>query len=130
MEEKYLIDTNILIYYLDNKIPESQDEFVSNIFEKSFYISSITKIEILGWYKITDIMRINIDNFLLNATVFYVDKQIENKTIAIKQKLKIDTPDAIIAATALVNKMTIVTRNVDDFKKIRGLKIYNPFKKL
>jgi predicted nucleic acid-binding protein len=35
--------------------------------------------------------------------------------------------DAIIAATALVHGMTVVTRNVDDFESI-GVKILNPWK--
>jgi len=36
-------------------------------------------------------------------------------------------PDAIIAATALCNDLAIVSRNTDDFKKIKELKIINPF---
>ena len=35
-------------------------------------------------------------------------------------------PDAIIAATALNNNWTLVTRNEKDFKNI-NLDIYNPF---
>jgi predicted nucleic acid-binding protein len=34
--------------------------------------------------------------------------------------------DALIAATALVHKMTVVTRNVDDFKPM-GVQIINPW---
>jgi len=127
MEEKYLIDTNILIYYLDNKIPEKQDERVSLIIEKSFNISTISKIEILGWHKITENVKHKIEKFLSNATIFYIDEIIEKKAIEIKQKHKIETPDGIIGATALVNEMTLITRNEVDFKKISGLKIYNPF---
>ncbi|MGZ5075626.1 MAG: PIN domain-containing protein [Methylobacter sp.] len=36
--------------------------------------------------------------------------------------------DAIIAATALVHGMTVVTRNVDDFKQT-GVEILNPWEK-
>jgi hypothetical protein len=36
-------------------------------------------------------------------------------------------PDAVIAATCLVNNFTLVTRNQKDFEGINGLKIYNPF---
>jgi predicted nucleic acid-binding protein len=35
--------------------------------------------------------------------------------------------DAIIAATALVHQLPLVTRNVDDFKHVAGLEIVNPF---
>ena len=39
----------------------------------------------------------------------------------------IKLPDAIIAATAMVYNLILVTHNVDDFRKIRGLKTLNPF---
>ena len=39
----------------------------------------------------------------------------------------IDIPDAIIAATAKVNKAEIVTRNIKDFKNISQLKIRVPY---
>jgi predicted nucleic acid-binding protein len=34
--------------------------------------------------------------------------------------------DAMIAATALTHKLTVVTRNVNDFERF-GVKIINPF---
>lgn len=40
---------------------------------------------------------------------------------------KIKLPDAIIAATALANNKILVTRNVDDFMKVKSLEIFNPF---
>ncbi|WP_425270981.1 hypothetical protein [Mucilaginibacter endophyticus] len=33
----------------------------------------------------------------------------------------------MIAATALVHDLTLVTRNIKDFDKISGLKIVNPW---
>ncbi len=36
------------------------------------------------------------------------------------------TEDAMIAATAIVNKLTVVTRNINDFERF-GVKIINPF---
>ncbi|MCF8381671.1 MAG: PIN domain-containing protein [Bacteroidales bacterium] len=41
---------------------------------------------------------------------------------------KIKTPDAIIAATAMVHGCTLITNNEKDFNNIKGLKIANPFK--
>jgi predicted nucleic acid-binding protein len=129
MEERFLIDTNILIYYLDNKIPETEDEKISRIIENSFNISTITKIEILGWNKITEQIKNKVEIFVSGANVIYIDEIVEQKAIEIKQKTKINLPDAIIAATAIIYKMTIITRNENDFIKIKGLKIYNPFSK-
>jgi len=38
----------------------------------------------------------------------------------LKRKYNFLLPDAIIAATALHNNMEILTRNLKDFKKIKG----------
>jgi toxin FitB len=35
--------------------------------------------------------------------------------------------DALVAGTALVHELTLITRNVDDFSRIEGLSILNPF---
>ena len=127
MEPKYLIDTNILIYYLSGDIPESQLSKINKILENSFRISTITKIEILGWHKIPQTEKRRIENFIGNAQVIYIDKDIENKAIDLKQNRKIAIPDAVIAATAVLNNYTLITRNVTDFEMIENINIYNPF---
>jgi predicted nucleic acid-binding protein len=38
-------------------------------------------------------------------------------------------PDAMIAATALVHNLTVVTRNIRDFERL-GLTAINPFEKV
>jgi len=35
-------------------------------------------------------------------------------------------PDAVIAATAIVNNSVLLTNNVKDFANIKGLKVINP----
>lgn len=40
-----------------------------------------------------------------------------------RRKYKTKLPDAIIAATALVHNLTIISRNTADFKNIEGLKV-------
>lgn len=127
MEQKYLIDTNIIIYYLNGEIPDEQFNKVTNIFQNSFNISTITKIEVLGWHRVKDAEKNKIENFLKVARVFYIDELIENAAINLKQKCKIAIPDALIGATAILNDFTIVTRNESDFEKIEGITIYNPF---
>ena len=49
------------------------------------------------------------------------------RTIELCKQNKIKLPDAIIAATALTEGFTLVTRNTGDFKKIPKLDILNPF---
>ena len=63
---------------------------------------------------------------IYSAFLIYIDKLIEQKAINIRQHKKMKLGDSIIAATALVNNLTIVTRNESDFYGL-GLTIYNPF---
>lgn len=127
MEKKFLIDTNIVIYYTNGTIPENHYERVSELFSNSFNISTITKIEVLGWKKLEGEEKEKLESFVSNANVFYINQEIEQKTIELKRIHNIAVPDAIIGATALVYEMTLVTRNETDFKKIEGLEIYNPY---
>lgn len=53
-------------------------------------------------------------------------KPIIEKTIEIRKRSKIKLPDAIIAASALVNNATLVTYNVKDFKMIDRITLIKP----
>lgn len=46
MEQKYLIDTNVIIDLFGNKLPESGKIFLFSI---DINHSAVTKIEVLGW---------------------------------------------------------------------------------
>lgn len=124
MKNKYLIDTNILIYYFNGIIV---DEVIHTILEQSFNISIISKIEFLSWQKLLNNkeLRQKTTEFISNATIYELDEVVAEKTIEIRQKYKIKTPDAIIGATALVHDFEIVTNNADDFKQL-DLKIITP----
>jgi hypothetical protein len=49
------------------------------------------------------------------------------RAIALRRQKKMNLADAIIAATALVHDVPLVTRNGEDFRHIAGLVIINPF---
>ena len=58
--------------------------------------------------------------------MLYIDREIADKVVEIRKKGHIKLPDAIIAATAMSNELFLITRNIDDFKKIE-VSISNPF---
>lgn len=72
----------------------------NNIFEFSFNISTITKIEVLGWNKITDKIKTKTEKFIYHANIYYIDKAIEEKAVKIKQLHKIPIPYAVIASNS------------------------------
>ena len=127
MEKKYLIDTNILIYYLNGVLSDERYKNIQEIFRESFYISTVTKIELLGWHKIQNKEIRLINEFLKDACVIFIDYNIQEEAIKIRQLTGIATPDAIIAATALNLDMTLLTSDKRDFSKVEGLSIFDPF---
>ena len=55
------------------------------------------------------------------SDVLSLTETVVQKTIELRKSYHIKLPDAIIAATALVYKLTIITRNTADFDKVSGL---------
>lgn len=125
MGQQYLIDSNAVIDYLSGKLPKNGMSFMNQVINDIPNISVITKIEVLG-YKTTPKAYQLLTGFIDDSVVFGLSDDVVEQTIKIRKEHKIKTPDAIIAATALVNKLTIITRNTKDFCEIEGLEIINP----
>jgi len=128
MGVKYLWDTNTVIYYLQNQFPVPGEKFIDNVvnnFQPA--ISVITEIELLCWNMATDIDILLLNNFIANCIVYELDQNIKLKTIGIRKQFKLKLPDAIIAASALVNNHILISRNTSDFNKIAELSILDPF---
>ena len=62
-----------------------------------------------------------------DSTILALSDDIADKCIMLRKANKFKLPDAIIAATALVNNLTLITRNIDDFKNINELQIINHY---
>jgi predicted nucleic acid-binding protein len=124
MEQRYLIDTNVIIDNLGNKLSKNTIDFISNI---DFSISSVTKIEVLGWKNATENQLKPLYSFMETLNILPIDEAVINKTIEIRQSKKINLGDALIAATALTNNLTIITRNIKDFDTIENLNVINPY---
>ncbi|MEA3222438.1 MAG: type II toxin-antitoxin system VapC family toxin [Thermodesulfobacteriota bacterium] len=123
---EYLIDTNILIYHTQGS--DETIRFISRaIAQRSFNISILTKIEFLGWDKHTPKGFEKCRRLTQLANIYPVDEDIADKAIKLRRKMKIKLADAVIAATAIVHNLKLATRNIDDFKAIKGIKIVNPF---
>jgi predicted nucleic acid-binding protein len=127
VDTAYLIDTNIAIYFLDGLLPDPTLPFVLAIIDARPNLSVATHIELLGFRFPNPEKRRVVEAFVSQSSVFPLSEIIVQQTIAIKQTHKIKLGDAIIAATALVHNLTLVTRNVSDFQSIAGLTVENPF---
>ncbi|MBS1530660.1 MAG: type II toxin-antitoxin system VapC family toxin [Bacteroidetes bacterium] len=123
MGKRYLIDSNILIEFVGKLLPETASSVLTAIIDSDFNTSFINKIEVLGHHSADDAWV----NFIKQASIITADDEIIEQTIQIRRNNKIKLPDAIIAATAIVNDLTLLTRNSEDFKNISDLKMENPW---
>jgi hypothetical protein len=99
---------------------------LDTIFDAEYHISVINKIELLG-YPNLDKNEEGKFNLLINHSILHpIDNKIIEETISIRKGHKIKLPDAIIAATCLVNGLEILTLNIKDFENIEGLKVIEP----
>lgn len=94
--------------------------------KRSFLISVITKIEFLGWRKHTVDGFLKAQEFLRHAAIIPVDNELADLAIELRRSNNIKLADALIASTALLNELVLVTGNEDDFKAVGELEIHNP----
>lgn len=126
MGQKYLMDTNAVIDYLDNKLPNNSANLIDKI---DTQISVITRMELLSWHKATSKQIRILQEFISESNVIGLEENIILKTIELRKQYKIKLPDAIIAATVLTDKMYLISHNVSDFIKIPKLKVIDPWQK-
>lgn len=123
MEQRYLIDTNVIVDNFADKLPEKAKTLLYSI---DLTISAVTKIEVLGWINATKEQLQPLYEFMEIANILSINEAVIEKTITIRQNKKIALGDAIIAATALVYDLVVISRNTSDFKNIEGLKVIDP----
>jgi len=126
---KYLLDTNIISYYLKG-IENLKEKITTNI--DSLSISIISYYEIIsGLQSIDANKRINeFEKFCKLIDIINLDKASILGSCKIYASLKksgrlIDDIDILIAGIALSNNLVMVTDNTDHFERIGGLKVEN-----
>jgi len=124
-QQNYLIDTNVVIDYLGNKIYHNGMQFMNTVIDAVPNISVITKIEVLG-FNTTKTEYQLLTDFMDDANVIELSKNVADICIDLRKKYRIKLPDAIIASTALATKSALITRNTADFKNIDGLIVIDP----
>ena len=123
MGQKYLIDTNVILDFMGGKLPAKSEYILSEIIDDQINLSAINKIELLGFSNVEQV----IIDFVSFAVIYHIDDEIIDKTIELRKKYKIKLPDAIIAATAIVNDFALISHNFRDFQRITELNFINSY---
>ena len=129
---KYLLDTNIIAYIINERPPEVTPKFLS-LSKDEIFVSSIVVAEL--WYGVAKshkkeqnktaledfLAPLNIVDFDFTAAKFYalIRADLEAKGLIIGSN------DILIAAHALSLGFTLVTNNTKEFERVIGLKLEN-----
>lgn len=123
MGKRYLVDTNAIIDFLNGKLPEAGRNLLADI---EPVISIISKIELFSSTDISKEELLKLQALMDIALIYPLTDIIAENTIILRQTYRIKLPDTIIAATALTHNLTLITRNISDFNKIKGLEVIDP----
>jgi tRNA(fMet)-specific endonuclease VapC len=126
----YFLDTNICIYFLNGKYP-SVVAAMRRVRPSQIKISSLVKAELLYGAEKSEQRKRNMQKlecFLLPFEVVSFDDSCAVVHGALRSRLEqkgigVGAHDTLIAATVIAAKGTLITHNVREFSRIKGLKI-------
>ncbi len=101
----YLFDTSAVLYFLHQ--PKQLQDNSSSVF-----VSFVNELELLSYSKLSSKEEKAIKHFLKLVDLINIDQEIKSMTITLRQKYTLKLPDAIICATAMVHKLSLVTNDL------------------
>ena len=119
--DKFLVDSDIIIWYLKGRDKEVQ--LLEELSEKGELFTSVVTIAEIRAGLTKDAKKIILE--LKNIfKPLNISEEIAELTGEFKQKYKLDIADMFIAATAVINKLTLVTYNKKHFS-MPQIKLYS-----
>lgn len=132
----YLLDTNVISEVVKPKPHHAVISWLESIESMHFAISVISlgeirkgverldagkrKKQIIQWLELDLVQQ-------FEDRILFIDSLIADKWGYLTSLSNIPAIDALLAATALVHNLKLVTRNVKDFKSVGGLELVDPW---
>jgi toxin FitB len=116
-----ILDSNILIYFVDPAY-ESLRSYLSQE-QITISISAITKLEVMGFHRLRPVDKEALEDLLVSASVLPITGDVIEEAIRLRRQRKRSLGDSIIAATALLYDLPLLTNNEADFKDIARLTV-------
>ncbi len=112
----FVADTNALIYLLNG------NSCMAPYLEKSLAYSVISEMELLSYSGITPEEENSIKSLLSASEEISLTTAIKEKTIELRKKYKTKLPDAIVAASAIIKNLPLITAD-KGFNQIEELNL-------
>ena len=112
----FVADTNALIYLLNG------NSCMLPFLNKNLAFSVISEMELLSFSGITEDEENSIKALLNDCEEISLLKDVKDKAIELRKKYKTKLPDAIVAASAIVNNLPLITAD-KGFNQIQELNL-------
>lgn len=119
-----LLDSNIIIYSFSDEYQYLRKLFI----DENSNISEISRVEVLGFHGLNAIQKQYFLDIFDYTTILPPTREIFDKAIEVRQKYNLKLGDSIIAATAIVHNLSLYTRNLKDFERVKNLECVNPIR--
>lgn len=119
-----ILDSNIVIYAFQ---PEYRDSSLERfLLQGEFSVSNVTRLEVMGYWRNSDEEFKRFELFFEAIHVLGVSSEIIDRAIQLRRQRSMGLGDAMIAATALIHQLPLVTHNTRDFQWIAELELIDP----
>ncbi len=110
---RVLYDTDVLVDHL-------QDRARTLTAEPDAAYSTVSRAELFSSEGVAESV---VDDLLDNFEEIPVDRRVAEEAGRIRRETRVNLPDALIAATAITTDRRLITRNLRDFRRIKGLRL-------
>lgn len=116
-----ILDSNILIYSIKPEYAYLLSYLESQKQRSS--ISLISKLEVLGFYNLKLPEKAKLERLINSTNQLQVSPEVIAEAIRLRQQRRRSLGDSIIAATALLYKLPVLTNNTADFLDVEGIEV-------
>ncbi len=122
---RWLLDTNVWIDAMRDELMASRALLVAALDEWCGH-SAMTRLELLSHSSLSEQDLADWRLLLAQSEEVAISEAVIEEAARLRRTVRLKAPDAIIAATALLQNATLVTQNITDFRRVPRLRVFSP----